>query len=176
MHWYVLQVYSGNEKRVKRLLEERVANAGMREVIGRILVPSEEIVELRGGQKRKSERRFYPGYVLIEMEMNESAWHLVRSTPQVFTFVGGTAEKPAPLAPQEIESILHRMEDIREHPRPKVLFEAGEVIRIIDGPFSDFDGMVEGVNYEKNRLKVSVTIFGRSTPVELDFHQVEKTQ
>ena len=172
--WYVVQSYAGSEKQVQRMLQERVNLYGLQELFGRILVPTEEVVELRGGHKRKSERRFYPGYVLVEMEMTDTSWHLVRDTARVIAFIGGSPDQPAPLSEREVDSILRRVEDVKERPRPKIMFESGELVRVIDGPFANFDGMVEEVNYEKSRLKVAVTIFGRSTPVELDFGQVEK--
>lgn len=172
--WYVVHAYSGFEKFVKQALLERVRLDGLEEKFGDILVPTEEVVELKGGQKRKSERKFFPGYVLVEMVMDEQTWHLVRSIPKVLGFIGGTSDKPAPISPKEAETILQRMQDSSEKPKPKVLFEVGEVVRVTDGPFADFNGVVEEVNYEKNRLRVAVLIFGRSTPVELQFDQVEK--
>ncbi|MEZ7912059.1 MAG: transcription termination/antitermination protein NusG [Propionivibrio sp.] len=172
--WYVVHAYSGFEKSVQRALIERVARHGMQDAFGRILVPVEEVVELRSGQKSISERKFFPGYVLVEMEMNDESWHLVKSTPKVTGFVGGTANKPTPISEKEVEKIMQQMQDGVEKPRPKVLFEPGEVVRVKEGPFTDFHGSVEHVNYEKSRLRVSVTIFGRSTPVELEFGQVEK--
>ncbi len=172
--WYVVHAYSGFEKSVQRALIERVARNGMQDAFGRILVPVEEVVELRSGQKSISERKFFPGYVLVEMDMNDETWHLVKSTPKVTGFVGGTANKPTPISEKEVEKIMQQMQDGVEKPRPKVLFEPGEVVRVKDGPFTDFHGSVEHVNYEKSRLRVSVTIFGRSTPVELEFGQVEK--
>ena len=172
--WYVVHAYSGFEKSVQRALIERVARNGMQDAFGRILVPVEEVVELRSGQKSISERKFFPGYVLVEMDMNDETWHLVKSTPKVTGFVGGTANKPTPISEKEVEKIMQQMQDGVEKPRPKVLFEPGEVVRVKDGPFTDFHGSVEHVNYEKSRLRVSVTIFGRSTPVELKFGQVEK--
>ena len=172
--WYVVHAYSGFEKSVQRALVERVARQGMEDVFGRILVPVEEVVELKAGQKSISERKFFPGYVLVEMEMNDESWHLVKSTPKVTGFVGGSANKPTPISEKEVEKIMQQMQDGVEKPRPKVLFEPGEVVRVKEGPFTDFHGSVEHVNYEKNRLRVSVTIFGRSTPVELEFGQVEK--
>lgn len=172
--WYVVHAYSGFERYVMQILLDRIRSEGLEDKFGKILVPTEEVVELRGGQKRKSERKFFPGYVLVEMVMDEQTWHLVRSTPKVIGFIGGTSEKPAPIRPQEAEIILQRMQDSSEKPKPKVLFEVGEVVRVIDGPFADFNGVVEEVNYEKNRLRVAVLIFGRSTPVELQFDQVEK--
>lgn len=173
--WYVVHVYSGFEKSVQRALSERAASHGMQESFGRILVPIEEVVELRSGQKSITERKFFPGYVLVEMEMNDETWHLVKSTPKVTGFVGGSANKPTPISEKEVEKILRQMQDGVERPRPKVLFEPGEIVRVKDGPFTDFNGTVEQVNYEKNRLRVSVTIFGRATPVELEFGQVEKS-
>ena len=174
MRWYVVHAYSGFEKSVQRALEERIARQGMQDLFGRVLVPVEEVVELKLGQKSISERKFFPGYVLVEMEMNDESWHLVKSTPKVTGFVGGSANKPTPITEKEVEKIMHQMQDGVEKPRPKVLFEPGEVVRVKDGPFTDFHGSVEHVNYEKNRLRVSVTIFGRATPVELEFAQVEK--
>lgn len=172
--WYVVHAYSGFEKYVMQALKERIKLDGVEEKFGEILVPTEEVVELRGGQKRKSERKFFPGYVLVEMLMDDQTWHLVRSIPKVLGFIGGTSDKPAPITPKEAETILQRMHDSSEKPKPKVLFEVGEVVRVTDGPFADFNGVVEEVNYEKNRLRVAVMIFGRSTPVELQFDQVEK--
>lgn len=172
--WYVVHAYSGFEKHVKRSLVERVKLAEMEEQFGEILVPTEEVVEMRGGQKRKSERKFFPGYVLVQMEMNDATWHLVKDCPKVMGFIGGTADKPAPISDREAAEILQRVEDGVEKPKPKTLFEPGEVVRVVDGPFADFNGVVEEVNYEKSRLQVAVLIFGRSTPVELEFGQVEK--
>jgi transcriptional antiterminator NusG len=172
--WYVVHAYSGFEKSVQRALEERIQRQGMQDVFGRVLVPVEEVVELKLGQKSISERKFFPGYVLVEMEMNDESWHLVKSTPKVTGFVGGSANKPTPISEKEVAKIMQQMQDGVEKPRPKVLFEPGEVVRVKDGPFTDFHGSVENVNYEKNRLRVSVTIFGRATPVELEFAQVEK--
>jgi len=172
--WYVVHAYSGFEKHVKRSLQERIKRADMEESFGEILVPTEEVVEMRGGQKRKSERKFFPGYVLVQMEMNEATWHLVKECPKVMGFIGGTADKPAPISDREAAAILQRVEDGVEKPKPKTLFEPGEVVRVADGPFADFNGVVEEVNYEKSRLQVAVLIFGRSTPVELEFSQVEK--
>jgi len=157
-----------------RALQERIALHEMEEKFGDVLVPTEEVVEMRGGQKRKSERKFYPGYVLVNMEMDDASWHLVNSTPRVMGFIGGTADKPAPITEREADAILQRVEQGVEQPRPKTLFEPGEMVRVVDGPFADFSGVVEEVNYAKNRLQVAVTIFGRSTPVELAFEQVEK--
>ena len=172
--WYVVHAYSGFEKSVQRALVERINRAGMQEFFGRILVPVEEVVEMKGGQKSISERKFFPGYVLVEMDMNDESWHLVKSTPKVTGFIGGTATKPTPISEKEVEKIMQQIQEGVEKPRPKVLFEPGEMVRIKDGPFSDFNGNVEEVNYEKSRLRVAVTIFGRSTPVELEFAQVEK--
>jgi transcriptional antiterminator NusG len=172
--WYVVHAYSGFEKSVQRALSERIEHHGMQDSFGRVLVPVEEVVELKQGQKSISERKFFPGYVLVEMEMNDESWHLVKSTPKVTGFVGGTANKPTPISEKEVEKIMQQMQDGVEKPRPKVLFEPGEVVRVKEGPFTDFHGSVEQVNYEKNRLRVSVTIFGRATPVELEFGQVEK--
>ena len=173
--WYVVHAYSGFEKSVQRALVERIARDGMQDFFGQILVPVDEVVEMRNGQKSISERKFFPGYVLVEMEMNDESWHLVKSTPKVTGFVGGTANKPTPISEKEVDKIMQQMQEGVEKPRPKVLFEVGEVVRVKEGPFTDFHGSVEDVNYEKNRLRVSVTIFGRATPVELEFGQVEKS-
>ena len=172
--WYVVHAYSGFEKSVQRALKERIARAGMDDKFGQILVPVEEVVELKNGQKSISERKFFPGYVLVEMTMDDDSWHLVKSTPKVTGFVGGTANKPTPISQKDVDAILQQVQEGVEKPRPKVLFETGEAVRIKEGPFTDFHGNVEDVNYEKSKLRVSVTIFGRSTPVELDFSQVEK--
>jgi transcriptional antiterminator NusG len=172
--WYVVHAYSGFENQVVRLLKERIERSGMQEKFGEILVPTEEVVEMRDGQKRRSDRKFFPGYVLVQMEMNDDTWHLVKNVPKVMGFIGGTADKPAPISDREADAILQRVQEGAERPRPKVLFEPGEVVRVIDGPFNDFSGVVEEVNYEKSRLRVAVFIFGRSTPVELEFGQVEK--
>ena len=172
--WYVVHAYSGMEKAVERNLRERIERSGMQHKFGRILVPMEEVVELKKGKKSVTERRFFPGYVLVEMEMTDDSWHLVKSTPKVTGFVGGTANKPTPISQKEVDSILRQVQEGVEKPRPKVLWELGEVVRVKEGPFTDFHGNVEDVNYEKSKLRVSVTIFGRSTPVELDFAQVEK--
>lgn len=174
LQWYVVHAYSGFENQVKRALEERVSRAEMDDMFGEILVPTEEVVEMRDGAKRRSERKFFPGYVLVQMEMNDDTWHLVKDAPKVMGFIGGTSDKPAPITEQEADSILQRVQEGVDKPRPKVLFEAGEVVRVTDGPFNDFNGVMEEVNYEKSRLRVSVLIFGRSTPVELEFGQVEK--
>jgi len=172
--WYVVHAYSGMEKSVAKALTERINRAGLQERFGQILVPTEEVVEIRGGKKSITERRMYSGYVLVEMDMTDLAWHLVKSTPKVTGFLGGTANRPAPLPQKEVDEILHRMQEGAEKPRPKVLFEVGEMVRVKDGPFTDFNGRVEEVNYEKSRVRVSVTIFGRDTPVELGFGEVEK--
>jgi transcriptional antiterminator NusG len=172
--WYVVHAYSGFEKQVKRSLEERVVRAGMEEMFGEVLVPTEEVVEMKGGQKRRSDRKFFPGYVLVEMEMNEETWHLVKDVPKVLGFIGGTSDRPAPITEREANAILNRVKEGVDKPRPKILFEPGEMVRVTDGPFNDFNGVVEEVNYDKSRLRVAVLIFGRSTPVELEFHQVEK--
>jgi transcriptional antiterminator NusG len=158
-----------------RALKERIRLKELDDKFEDILVPTEEVVEMRAGQKRKSERKFFPGYVLVHMEMDDVTWHLVRSVPRVLGFIGGTAEKPAPISNKEAEAILQRLEEGENKPKPKVLFEPGEMVRVTEGPFADFNGVVEDVNYEKNRLRVSVVIFGRSTPVELEFGQVEKS-
>ena len=172
--WYVVHAYSGFEQQVKRSLEERIRRFGMEDRFGEILVPTEEVVEMRGGQQRKSERKFFPGYVLVQMEMSDETWHLVKEVPRVMGFIGGKADRPAPISDREADAILHRVQEGAEKPRPKVLFEPGEVVRVVDGPFNDFNGVVEDVDYDKSRLKVSVLIFGRSTPVDLEFSQVEK--
>ena len=174
LRWYVVHAYSGFENQVKRSLEERIARSGLQDKFGEILVPTEEVVEMREGQKRKSERKFFPGYVLVKMEMDDETWHLVKEAPKVMGFIGGTSDRPAPITDKEAEQILQRIQEGVEKPRPKVLFEPGEVVRVTDGPFNDFNGVVEEVNYEKSRLRVAVLIFGRSTPVELEFGQVEK--
>ena len=172
--WYVVHTYSQFEKSVQRALVERIAREGMDDLFGQILVPVEEVVELKSGQKSISERKFFPGYVLVEMDMTDESWHLVKNTPKVTGFVGGTATKPTPITEKEVEKIMQQMQEGVEKPRPKVLFDVGEVVRVKEGPFTDFHGAVEDVNYEKNRIRVSVTIFGRATPVELEFAQVEK--
>ncbi|MHA7841179.1 MAG: transcription termination/antitermination protein NusG [Gammaproteobacteria bacterium] len=174
-HWFAVQVYSGFETYVKDALERMIKEKNLKHQFGDILVPTEAVVEMRGGQKYKSERKFFPGYVLVEMEMNTELWHEVRAVPRVLKFIGGTANRPAPLSKKEADAILLRMEESVDKPKPKVIFEPGEVVRVMDGPFADFNGVVEEVNYEKSRLKVAVLIFGRSTPVELEFSQVEKS-
>ena len=172
--WYVVHAYSGYEKKVAAALQERIDLNKMQDSFGEIMVPTEEVVEMRGGQKRKSERKFFPGYVLVQMELDDQAWHLVKETPRVMGFIGGKADKPAPITDKEAEAILQRMDDSVDKPKPKTLFEPGEMVRVTDGPFNDFNGVVEEVNYDKSKLRVAVLIFGRSTPVELDFGQVEK--
>ncbi|MBV1908082.1 MAG: transcription termination/antitermination protein NusG [Kangiellaceae bacterium] len=174
LKWYVVQAYSGYEGKVRGFIEDRVKQQGLEEKFGQVLVPTEEVVEMRDGQKRKSARKFFPGYVLVEMDMDDESWHLVRDTPRVLGFIGGTKEHPAPISPKEAEQILNRLEESTDKPRPRTLFEVGEAVRVVDGPFADFNAVVENVNYDKSRLSVSVMIFGRSTPVELDFSQVEK--
>ena len=172
--WYVVHAYSGFEKSVARSLQERIDLSGFGDCFGQVLVPTEEVVEMRAGQKRRSERKFFPGYVLVQMLLNDDTWHLVKGTPRVMGFIGGKADKPAPLTNAEAQAILDRVQSGSEKATPKTLFEPGELVRVVDGPFNDFSGVVEEVNYEKSRLNVAVTIFGRSTPVELDFSQVEK--
>jgi len=172
--WYVVHAYSGFEKQVQRSLKERIERSGMHDHFGEVLVPTEEVVEMKKGVKRRSERKFFPGYVLVEMEMNEDTWHLVKDVPKVMGFIGGKQDQPAPISDKEAETILNRVAEGVDKPRPKVLFEPGEMVRVIDGPFNDFNGTVEEINYDKSRLRVAVSIFGRSTPVELDFQQVEK--
>ena len=175
MKWYVVHAYSGMEKAVERNIRERIMRAGMQDMFGDILVPTEEVVEIKNGQKRTSERRFYPGYVLVQMVMNDDTWHLVKHTNKVTGFVGGAKNRPAPISDEEVAKIMGQMEEGVEKPRHKVEFVVGEYVRVKDGPFTDFNGTVEEVNYEKSKVRVSVTIFGRATPVELEFSQVEKT-
>lgn len=173
--WYVVHVYSGMEKSVHKALNERIERAGLQTSFGRILVPSEEVVEVKGGQKSITERRIFPGYVLVEMDLTDETWHLVKNTNRVTGFLGGSGNRPTPISEKEVEKILSQMEEGVEKPRPKILFEVGEMVRVKEGLFADFNGNVEEVNYEKSKVRVSVTIFGRATPVELDFSQVEKT-
>jgi len=175
MRWYVVHAYSGFEQQVMRSLKERIARAGLEDRFGEVLVPTEEVVEMRGGQKRRSERKFFPGYVLVHMYMDDETWHMINNIPRVLGFIGGTGQTPTPISDKEANAILQRVEDGENKPKPKILFEPGEVVRVIDGPFMDFNGVVEEVNYEKSKLRVAVLIFGRSTPVELNFGQVEKT-
>jgi len=172
--WYVVHAYSGMEKAVERNLRERIERSGMQEKFGRILVPMEEVVELKNGKKSVTERRFFPGYVLVEMEMADDTWHLVKHTSKVTGFVGGAKNRPAPISEAEVMKIVHQMQEGIEKPRPKVEWIVGELVRVKEGPFTDFNGAIEEVNYDKSKVRVSVTIFGRATPVELDFSQVEK--
>jgi transcriptional antiterminator NusG len=172
--WYVVHAYSGFEKSVQRALKERISRAGMQDKFGQILVPVEEVIEMKAGQKNLSERKFFPGYVLVEMEMTDETWHLVKNTAKVTGFIGGSAMKPTPISDKEVQNILHQIQEGVEKPKPKVLFEPGEAVRVKEGPFTDFHGNVEDVNYDKSKIRVSVSIFGRPTPVELDFSQVEK--
>ena len=174
MRWYVVHAYSGFEKSVQKNLLERIQRSGMQDKFGQILVPVEEVIEMKAGQKSISERKFFPGYLLVQMEMTDESWHLVKSTTKVTGFVGGTSTKPTPISEKEVQNILQQVQEGVEKPKPKVLFEVGEAVRVIEGPFTDFHGNVEEVNYDKSKLRVSVLIFGRSTPVELDFGQVEK--
>jgi transcriptional antiterminator NusG len=175
LKWYVVHAYSNFENKVKASLEERIKLHGLEEKFGKIMVPTEEVVEMREGQKRRSERKFFPGYVLVQMDLDEETWHLVKEVPKVLGFIGGSSDRPAPITDIEANAILSRVEEGVDKPRPKVLFEAGEVVRVIDGPFNDFSGVVENVNYDKSKLRVAVQILGRPTPVELEFGQVEKT-
>lgn len=174
MRWYVVHAYSGFEKSVQKNLLDRIQRSGMQDKFGQILVPVEEVVEMKLGQKSISERKFFPGYLLVQMEMTDESWHLVKSTSKVTGFVGGTSTKPTPISEKEVQNILRQVQEGVEKPKPKVLFEVGEAVRVTEGPFTDFHGNVEEVNYDKSKLRVSVLIFGRSTPVELDFGQVEK--
>ena len=173
--WFVVHAYSGYEKSIQRTLRDRIERAGMQDKFGEILVPVEEVVEMKAGQKNISERKFFPGYILVEMEMNDDTWHLVKNTAKVTGFVGGSAMHPTPISVNEVQNILRQIQEGVEKPRPKVLFENGEAVRVKEGPFTDFHGNVEDVNYEKSKIRVSVSIFGRPTPVELDFSQVEKS-
>ena len=174
LNWYVVHAYSGYEYRVMNSLKDRIVQYDMADSFGEILVPKEEVVEMREGKKRTTERKFFPGYVLVQMEMNDDTWHMVKDMPRVLGFIGGTSDRPTAISDAEADSILQRVQEGVDKPTPKVMFEPGEMIRVIDGPFKDFSGVVEEVNYEKNRLRVSVLIFGRSTPVDLEFGQVEK--
>ena len=173
--WYVVQAFSGYEAQVKRFLEERIVRYGLEDSFSQILVPTEEVVEMREGKKRKSERKFFPGYVLVKMDLNDDAWHMVKDTPRVLGFIGGTGDRPIPISQKEADVILNRIEEGVDKPKPRVLFDVGEVVRVCDGPFNDFTGVVEGMDYDKSTVQVAVQIFGRSTPVELEFYQVEKT-
>ena len=174
LRWYVVHAYSNFEHKVAGMLKERIRLHGLEDKFGEILVPTEEVVEMKEGQKRRSERKFFPGYVLVQMEMDDETWHLVKEVPKVLGFIGGSSDRPAPITDKEADNILQRVKEGVDKPRPKVLFEPGEVVRVTDGPFNDFSGVVESVNYDKNRIQVGVQILGRSTPVELDFGQVEK--
>lgn len=175
LKWYVVHAYSNFENKVKASLEERIKLHGLEAKFGKIMVPTEEVVEMREGQKRRSERKFFPGYVLVQMDLDEETWHLVKEVPKVLGFIGGSSDRPAPITDAEAAAILNRVEEGVDKPRPKVLFEPGEVVRVVDGPFNDFSGVVENVNYDKSKLRVAVQILGRPTPVELDFGQVEKS-
>ncbi|MEP6971102.1 MAG: transcription termination/antitermination protein NusG [Betaproteobacteria bacterium] len=175
MRWYVVHAYSGMEKAVERNILERINRVGMQNKFGRILVPMEEVVEVKNGQKRTTERKFFPGYVLVEMIMDDDSWHLIKHTNKVTGFVGGAKNRPSPISQAEVEKIVNQMQEGTEKPRHKVEFEVGEYVRVKEGPFTDFNGSVEDVNYDKSKLRVSVTIFGRATPVELEFSQIEKT-
>ncbi len=172
--WFVIHAYSGYENKVREALTERIQRFKMEESFGEIMVPAEEVLELRGGKERKTQRKFFPGYVLINMELNDNTWHLVKDTPRVMGFIGGTKEKPTPISEIEAKSIMQQLEHGAEVVKPKITFEPGEMVRVIDGPFNDFSGAVDEVNYEKSKVRVAVLIFGRSTPVELEFNQIEK--
>ncbi len=174
MRWYTVHAYSGFENSVKEKLQERIDRADMQSLFGEILVPVEEVVEMKGGQKSISKRKFFPGYIFVQMELTDESWHLVKSTPRVTGFVGGSGNRPIPITDKEVENIRAQVKEGEDKPKPKVLFEVGENVRVKEGPFTDFNGNVEEVNYDKNKLRVSVLIFGRATPVELDFGQVEK--
>ena len=174
LKWYVVHAYSGMEKAVERNIVERINRAGMQSKFGRILVPTEEVVEIKNGVKRTTERKFFPGYVLVEMVMDDDTWHLVKHTNKVTGFVGGIKNRPAPISEDDVMKIVNQMQEGTEKPRHKVEFEVGEYVRVKEGPFTDFNGTVEEVNYEKSKVRVAVTIFGRATPVELEFAQVEK--
>jgi transcriptional antiterminator NusG len=174
MRWYVVHAYSGFEKSVQKALKERIERSNLQHMFGQILVPVEEVVEVKAGRKSVSERKFFPGYVLVEMDMTDETWHLVKSAPKVTGFVGGSGNRPAPITEREVQSIMRQMQEGVEKPRPKVQFEVGEQLRVTEGPFTDFNATVEDVDYDKSRLKISVLIFGRATPVEVDFAQVEK--
>ena len=175
LRWYVVHAYSGMEKAVERNITERIARSGMQAKFGRILVPMEEVVEVKNGQKKTTERKFFPGYVLVEMIMDDDTWHLIKHTNKVTGFVGGAKNRPAPISQAEVDKIVNQMQEGTEKPRHKVEVEVGEYVRVKDGPFTDFNGSVEDVNYDKSKVRVSVTIFGRATPVELEFSQIEKT-
>lgn len=174
LRWYVVQAFSGYEQRVQKTLKEHIKLHEMEDLFGEVLVPVEEVVEMKTGQKRRSERKFFPGYVLVQMKMDDASWHLVKSVPRVLGFIGGTSDRPAPISDKEAAAILDRLQESVDKPKPKTLFEPGEVVRVIDGPFADFSGVVEEVDYDKNRVKLSVLIFGRSTPVVLEFSEIDK--
>ena len=173
--WYVVHAHSGYEKSVKRALLDRISKASLEDKFGEILIPTEEVEELKSGQKKVSERKFFPGYLLVEMDLTEETWHLVRKTNKVSGFVGGTSTKPAPIPLSEVNKILHQVQEGVDKPKPKVLYEPGETVRIKEGPFLDFNGTLDTVDYDHNKVTVSVMIFGRSTPVELGFSQIEKS-
>jgi transcriptional antiterminator NusG len=175
MDWYVIQAFSNCEKKVKAAIEERIEISVLSKMFGEIMIPTEQVTELKKGQKKQLERKFFPGYMLVQMEMNDDTWHLVRKTPNVMGFLGGSKNKPVPLTERELNNIVNRVDEAVEKPKFKTVFESGETVRINDGPFNDFNGTVEEVDYEKNLIKVSVSIFGKSTPVELNFSQVEKS-
>lgn len=172
--WYVVQAFSQYEKKVRDSIKDHVARSEMKDHFGDVLVPTEEVVEIREGKRRTTERKFFPGYVLVHMEMNDETWHLIKNVPRVLGFIGGTADRPAPISDAEADQILNQVEESVDKPKPKTVFDPGQEVRVIEGPFADFNGVVEEVNYDKNRLRVAVTIFGRSTPVDLEFEQVEK--
>ena len=174
MKWYVLHALSGFENKVKKTLEDTIKREGLEESFGEILVPTEEVLEIKEGQKKRTERKYFPGYVMIKMDLNDHTWHMVKNSPKVLGFVGGTGDKPIPLAENEAQNLIQSMQDGADRPKPKVMFEPGEVVRIIEGPFNDFNGVVEKVDFDKNRLKVSVLVFGKPTPIELSLTQVEK--
>ena len=174
MEWYVIHAYSGYENKVREALMERIERFSMEDNFGEIMVPSEEVLELRGGQEKRIQRKFFPGYVLVNMELNDATWHLVKDTPRVMGFIGGSKDKPIPISEEEAKGIMQQLENGAEVTKPKITFEPGEMVRVIDGPFNDFSGVVEEVNYEKSKVRVAVLIFGRSTPVELSFNQIEK--
>ncbi len=174
MRWYIVQTYVGRELAAMEALQSRIATQGWQELFGEIVVPTEDVVEMRGGKKHRSKRKFFPGYLFVQMEMNDDTWYMVRNLPWVSGFVGGNSDHPVPMTEQDVNEILSRIQDGADKPRPKTSFAPGEVVRITEGPFADFDGVVDSVNYEKNRLVVLVSIFGRATPVELEFHQIHK--
>ena len=175
MNWYVIQAFSNCEAKVKAALEERIEMSGLSDKFGDIMIPTEQVTELKKGQKKQMERKFFPGYMLVQMEMDDNTWHLVRKTPNVMGFIGGSRNRPHPLTDKEFDKITNRVDEAVESPKFKTVFESGETVRINDGPFNDFNGIVEEVDYEKNLIKVSVSIFGKATPVELNFSQVEKS-